>query len=119
MRDHAAINLALFDDLRANTEDDPVFLAELIDTYLADSTELVARLHETLAAADLEGFHRAAHSLKTNSATLGAEGLAALARELEMGTRAGSLDGAIPRLAALEDEYRWACAGLAALRPAA
>jgi HPt (histidine-containing phosphotransfer) domain-containing protein len=74
------------------------FVAELIDTFAEDARELVAGLGRALAATDVDAFRRAAHSLKSTSETLGATGLAALARELETQARAGSLEGAGPRL---------------------
>jgi PAS domain S-box-containing protein len=69
------------------------FVAELIDTFGADARELVATLQRGLAEADVDAFRRAAHSLKSTSETLGAPGLAALARDLETRARAGSLEG--------------------------
>ena len=67
------------------------FVAELIDTFGEDARELIATLRRALAAADLDAFRRAAHSLKSTSESLGAAGLAALARELETMARAGNL----------------------------
>jgi HPt (histidine-containing phosphotransfer) domain-containing protein len=51
-----------------------------------------------VAQRDLDAFRRAAHSLKSNTETLGATSLAALARELEHTARAGSLDGTASRV---------------------
>jgi PAS domain S-box-containing protein len=70
------------------------FVAELIDTFCADARELVATLRRALGEADLDAFRRAAHSLKSTSESLGAVSLAALARELETTSRAGTLRGA-------------------------
>jgi len=81
------------------------FTAELIDTFGEDALELIATLRRALAAADRDGFRRAAHSLKSTSETLGAAGLAALARELETTARAGSVDGAGDRIEQLAGEY--------------
>jgi HPt (histidine-containing phosphotransfer) domain-containing protein len=92
------------------------FVAELIDTFVADGRELVATLRRTLAAADLEAFRRAAHSLKSNGETLGASGLARLAQELETLARGGSLEGAGERLDPLAREYETAAGALEELR---
>ena len=81
------------------------FVGELIDTFLEDSTRLVAELHSSLRAQDAETFRRAAHSLKSNAATFGANELAALARELEDFGRAKDLQIG-DRLTALEQAYR-------------
>jgi PAS domain S-box-containing protein len=81
------------------------FIAELIDTFGADARELIATLRRALAAADVDSFRRAAHSLKSTSETLGAAGLAAMARDLETLARAGSVTGAGDRVEHLAAEY--------------
>jgi CheY-like chemotaxis protein len=81
------------------------FVAELIDTFRADARELIATLRRALGEADVDAFRRAAHSLKSTSESLGAGGLAALARELETAARAGRLEGAAPRLEQLAGLY--------------
>jgi histidine phosphotransfer protein HptB len=65
------------------TGDDPAFLAELIDTYLADAPGLLMVMRDALAAREGAGLRRAAHTLKSTSATLGAHRLADLCRRLE------------------------------------
>jgi CheY-like chemotaxis protein len=92
------------------------FVAELIDTFVEDGRELLATLRRALAEQDLDAFRRAAHSLKSNSETLGAAGLAALARELETMARAGSLDGAEARLEPLASAYETVARTLGDLR---
>src|SRR5262249_47810929 len=69
------------------------FIVELIDTFGEDARALIASLRQALASADLAAFRRAAHSLKSTSETLGATGLAAMARELENAARAGHIAG--------------------------
>jgi PAS domain S-box-containing protein len=92
------------------------FVGELIDTFGQDAVELIATLRRTLAAADLDGFRRAAHSLKSTSQSLGATGLAARARELETAARAGSLQGAPERVQALAAHYDAVARTLGAIR---
>jgi HPt (histidine-containing phosphotransfer) domain-containing protein len=92
------------------------FVAELIDTFLEDGRVLVATLRRGLAGADVDVVRRAAHSLKSNAETLGATGLAALARELEATARTGRLDGAGTRLDALAGEYETAARALTEVR---
>jgi HPt (histidine-containing phosphotransfer) domain-containing protein len=94
------------------------FVAELIDTFVEDGRALVATLRTALAATDVDAFRRAAHSLKSNGATLGATELAALARELEAIARAGSLDGAGERLEAVVARYETAARALEGIRHA-
>jgi CheY-like chemotaxis protein len=92
------------------------FVVELIDTSVEDGRELIATLRRSLAAKDLDAFRRAAHSLKSNSETLGAFGLATLARELEAMARAGSLHGAPDRLEPLIRSYELVAQTLGELR---
>ena len=73
------------------------FLVELIGEYVADSTARVAHLRQAAAAGDAETLSLEAHTLKSSSASLGAQSLSALAKRLEDMGRAGDL-------AALQDE---------------
>ncbi|HSL50429.1 MAG TPA: GAF domain-containing protein [Candidatus Deferrimicrobiaceae bacterium] len=109
-----AIDRAVFERLVANTGGP--FVAELIDTFGEDARELLATLRRTLAATDRDAFRRAAHSLKSTAESLGATRLAALARELEVAARAGSLDGAGARIDRLTDHYERAASALGDLR---
>jgi HPt (histidine-containing phosphotransfer) domain-containing protein len=83
----------------------PAFLAELIDVFLKDSPELIKRMQGGMAAGDIESVRQAAHSLKSNSASFGADRLAGVARELEMIAKSGTLDGAESKLSAVKAEY--------------
>jgi HPt (histidine-containing phosphotransfer) domain-containing protein len=84
---------------------DREFLAELIETYLDDSPRLLEAMHMALETGNAEDFRRAAHSLKSNSASLGAMPLSRLARGLEEMGKAGMLEGAAANLAQAEAEY--------------
>lgn len=59
------------------------FIPELIASFLEDAPQGLAALREALAAGDAPAFRRAAHSLKSNGATFGAQAFADAARELE------------------------------------
>jgi HPt (histidine-containing phosphotransfer) domain-containing protein len=108
------IDRAVLDRLVATTGSP--FVAELIDTFGEDARELLAALRRTLATQDVDGFRRAAHSLKSTAESLGATALGALARELEGQARAGSLEGAAERLDRLDHHYTRATAALGDLR---
>jgi len=84
---------------------DRAFLAELIEAYLDDSPRLLEAMHTALAAGNADDFRRAAHSLKSNSASLGAMPLSRMARGLEEMGKAGRLEGAVTGLAEAEAEY--------------
>jgi HPt (histidine-containing phosphotransfer) domain-containing protein len=84
---------------------DPATLMELLDAFLDDSPRLIEQMRLGMAAGDIQGVQRAAHSLKSNSLSFGGSRLADASRELEMIAKSGTLDGAKPKLAAVETEY--------------
>ena len=118
MSEQEPINRTALDDLLATTGGDPAFLAELIDTYFEDSETLLPTMRNAVVAGSAEQLRRAAHSLKSNSASFGAQELTVLCRELEEQGRAGSLGGAAERLAQVEAEYDRVRRALEAARPA-
>jgi len=60
------------------------FVAELVGTFLEEAPGMLAELRTARDAADEDRFKRAAHSLKSNSQTFGAQALGRMARELEL-----------------------------------
>jgi HPt (histidine-containing phosphotransfer) domain-containing protein len=92
---------ALLDDLGG----DVGFLKELVDAYLDSTPGLLAAMRQAAANGDAAGLQRAAHTLKTGSASMGALALAALCKELEDVGRSGSLDSAEARIAAAAAAY--------------
>ncbi|HVN54743.1 MAG TPA: response regulator [Anaerolineaceae bacterium] len=81
------------------------FFSDLIHTYLDSSLRLMISLDESLAAGNQEVFHRAAHTLKSSSASLGAMLLAEQARELEIASQETLSAVHSEKLAALWIEY--------------
>ena len=84
--------------------DDPEFVTELVDTFLADARVHLEAMAAAVAAGSAEELLRPAHTLKSNALNLGAAALAAISRTLEEQARAGSLDGAAGRVAAAREE---------------
>ena len=76
------IDPGTFAELQANAGAD--FVCELVDTFAEEAPQIVAEMRSALAAGAAERFRRAAHSLKSNSATFGARAPEALARGLEL-----------------------------------
>ena len=74
------------------------FVAELLDTFCDDMPVMLAALRASAAAADVDGWRRAAHSIKSNALTFGAQALAARARALELGGRGADADAAVNAL---------------------
>jgi len=83
---------AVLAELLATTGDDPAFLRELVETYLAEAPAQVEAIAVAVARADAAALVRPAHTLKSSSATMGALRLSAVARRLEMAGRSGALD---------------------------
>jgi PAS domain S-box-containing protein len=110
--------MSLDDDALQNLRDlgGDDFLAEVIDAFLADAPTLLATLRSSLEEGNSEELRRAAHTLKSNGATLGAEGFAELCRTLEQRAKAGELKGAAELVDRIEAEYRPLEEALAALR---
>lgn len=88
------------------------FVVEIIQTYLDHSPARVDEINKNFAAKNLEPFTRAAHILKSNSATLGAEGLAELCQKLELAGEKGRLDEAQADIATLAKEHLKVCGEL-------
>ncbi|MFL5916036.1 MAG: GAF domain-containing protein [Gaiellaceae bacterium] len=95
------------------------FLGEVIDAFLADAPGLLTTLRRSLDDGSTEELRRAAHTLKSNGATLGAEGFAELCRTLEQRAKAGELDDAAELVDRIETEYQPLEEALAALRAGA
>jgi HPt (histidine-containing phosphotransfer) domain-containing protein len=66
-------------------------LARLIALYRDDSSQLLADIDNAMKTGDAEGVARAAHTLKSSSANLGATNVAAIARQIEHAARGGDL----------------------------
>jgi len=79
----AAVDREVLDELERSVGDDRAFLRELIETYLEDAPRQIASLRSGIVAGDVESTNRAAHTLKSTSASIGALGLSAMARELQ------------------------------------
>jgi HPt (histidine-containing phosphotransfer) domain-containing protein len=85
---------ALLDSLGGDVD----FLKELVDAYLDSTPGLFAAMRQAAAAGDGLALQRAAHSLKTGSANMGALALAALCKGLEEMGKSSALDGAEARI---------------------
>ena len=81
-------------ELSASVQGDRAFVIELINAYLADGGAQVDDIEAAIAADDAAALVRPAHTLKSSSATVGAQRLAAASRELEMAGRSGSVQPA-------------------------
>ena len=102
----AALNLKFLDQLRELDPSGGMGLARrILQIYLTSSGTSMARIEQAIAASDAETLRRAAHSLKSSSANVGAETLAGLFKQLEGMGKDGKLDQAGRAFAETRREY--------------
>ena len=80
-------------------------LPGLIEQFYQDVDRLLGEAQEASKHGQLDELRRAAHTLKSTSATFGAMGLSAIARELEYLARDGVLEGASDLITRAEVEF--------------
>jgi HPt (histidine-containing phosphotransfer) domain-containing protein len=91
----ARIDRAALDALRAlSKQTGQDLLGRILDAYAASAEKLVAEIVSAAARADAEAIRRAAHTLKSGSANVGATDIAARALRLEELGSSGSTEGA-------------------------
>ena len=88
--------------LLAMVGDDPDFVDELVDDYLAEAPQLAAAVRAAMDAGDADAVVLPAHTLKGTSANLGGVRVAEIAQGIEERGRAGDLEGVDAMLADLE-----------------
>ena len=84
----------------------PEIMVDLIDTYLQDGHRQFHAARNALAEGDTESVALSAHSLKSTSATFGAEVLASLCAEIEDRTHRQTLESVPWLLAQAEQEWQ-------------
>lgn len=86
-------------------EDDPGLLLELIDLFLDDAPRCLDEMQRGLSTGDVKLLERAAHTLKSSSANLGARTLSTLCLRMEESARTNQVE----RLPALltESQQHW------------
>jgi two-component system sensor histidine kinase/response regulator len=79
---------AVLDDLfRQIGSDNPELIEELIRIYLENSPKLIQDMEAALAAGEAKNLMRAAHTLKSSSASMGALRLSSLSKAIEIAAR--------------------------------
>ncbi|HET9475813.1 MAG TPA: response regulator, partial [Steroidobacteraceae bacterium] len=86
--DHSAIEAVRQLDPDGNDR----LLSRLIALYRDDSSQLLADIDNGMKTGDAEAVARAAHTLKSSSANLGATNVAAIARQIEHAARSGDIN---------------------------
>src|SRR5262245_32274693 len=109
-----AVDGAVLARLAESMGGDQDFVAELIEQFVTDSPALVAAARRGLDEGDAEEVRRAAHTLKSNAATFGANELADRSRRLENAAKAGELDDGVASIDSVADELERVHAALRA-----
>lgn len=78
---------------------------ELIDTFISDSVERIAKLKEALAAGDMNQVTHQAHGLKGSCRNIGANPMAAICEIVEDQSRKNALEDGEQHLAAIEQKF--------------
>jgi CheY-like chemotaxis protein len=103
----AAINpLALDAILALGTGQGESLLRRVLAAFLQDTPRQLTMLHEAIAKRDANAIRKAAHSLKSSSANVGADALAKLFKDMEQMGRSGNTGNAAGLLAQLEREFQ-------------
>ena len=84
---------------------DDAFVADLVETYLADGAVQLAAIDDAVRSSEAEALVRPAHTLKSSSRTVGANRLGELSRQIEMLGRSGSTTGAGELVAEARTEW--------------
>ena len=86
--------------------DEPEILQDLVNTYLESSGELITQMQQAAEHKDLIAMGRAAHTLKSSSANLGAQDLAQHCKSLEELARNQQIDEAIKTSQLITGDYQ-------------
>lgn len=81
-----------------------LLLGKVIRAFLGDAPRRLVAMRAAVDAGDADGLRNGAHRMKSSSATVGADRLAALCTELELLGRSGSVEGAGALLTKTEAE---------------
>jgi len=101
---HEALDRSVLRELQEQLGD-AESVRKVIATFLRSTPGLLTALHDAAVKGDADGLRRAAHTIKSSSAMLGARALSAGCEELERLSRAGDVADAPARVAALEARY--------------
>ena len=101
-----SIDQTALDELFESIGSDRDFMDEIIEEFFKDTPRQLAIIQDSLTSGDAEALRRAAHSLKSNSASFGATQLHKLCKELEDMGQAGDLAGAAALATKIEGEYK-------------
>jgi HPt (histidine-containing phosphotransfer) domain-containing protein len=109
-----AIDETAYAALEEIADGDTEFMAELLnqyltDQFLTDAVQLIDVLAPALESSNAEDLERAAHTLKSSSANVGAMTLSNLCEDLQCIGRSGDLSEAATKVPLAISEYARVC----------
>ncbi len=110
------IDISVLADLQESlgTDEGDDIVRELITVYLEDTPNILTALFQAIADGDVEIMTRSAHTLKSNSAQMGAKRLSALCKHMEMLGREKKVAEAAKQSGQIETEFAHVQAALEA-----
>jgi histidine phosphotransfer protein HptB len=84
---------------------DKEILVEIINCYLVESPKIVAAIQTSGTNEDADALNKAAHQLKSSSASLGAVNLSQLCLQLELKGKNNNLEGVLELVSQITSEY--------------
>ncbi|MDH4192021.1 MAG: response regulator, partial [Betaproteobacteria bacterium] len=104
--DSAALDLSALQQLQGmQTADGTDLIAKIVHMFITQTPQLFAGMHAAYAAGNARDLRRAAHTLKSTSATVGATDLSLRAAALEAAADDGGIDHLLESVARLEAEF--------------
>ena len=97
-------------------DDEPGLFDEVVELFLTDTKNSVAKLVAAFEAGDAQAMQRVAHTMKSSSANVGAMRMSKLCFELEKLGRAGSCEGAQALVEETCKHFEEVSAALAAMK---
>ena len=100
------LNRQALENIRALSHaDGDALLERVILAFTSETPRQLSAMRAAIAGADAEALRKVAHSLKSGSANVGADGLAQLCKEMEKLGRAGSTEGAAALLQQMQQAF--------------
>jgi len=107
VEDESPIDKSALDRIKAVQQPGmPDLVEKVINLYLNDAQSLCHNIHEAVGKNDPQALSKAAHSLKSSSANVGAIKLASLCKELETLGRANTIANAQDIVNQMDSEYK-------------
>jgi CheY-like chemotaxis protein len=101
------LDQTILENIRAlQQEGKPLLIDKIFAIYLQTTPKLLQELRQAMDTSDVQAMRKAAHSLKSSSANVGATKLSELCKEVETFKKTESTANAVALITNIEHEYR-------------